>query len=81
MACPASDHERLVLGGHYYDCGDGTVLDLSTGLMWETSTGQSDGLGCDVRRIHVAWPASLAGLRLPVAQPTMEAFSPPFSRD
>lgn len=49
VACPASDHERLVVGGHYYDCGDGTVLDLSTGLMWETSTGQSDGLGCDVR--------------------------------
>jgi hypothetical protein len=48
-ACPASDHQRLVLGGHYFDCGDGTVLDLSTGLMWETSTGQPDGLGCDIR--------------------------------
>ena len=48
VACPASDHQRLVLGGHYYDCGDGTVLDLNTGLMWETSTGQPDGLGCAV---------------------------------
>ena len=48
VACPASDHERLVQGGHYFDCGDGTVLDLSSGLMWETSTGQPDG-GCDIR--------------------------------
>jgi hypothetical protein len=47
VTCPASDHPRLLIDGRYYDCGDGTVLDVSTGLMWETSTGQSDGLGCD----------------------------------
>jgi hypothetical protein len=49
VACPASDHPRLVVEGHYYDCGDGTVVDLNTNLMWETSSGGSDGLDCDIR--------------------------------
>lgn len=38
MACPNGNTTPTAASGHYIDCGDGTLIDSSTGLMWEETT-------------------------------------------
>jgi hypothetical protein len=38
MTCPNGNTTPTTPGGHYIDCGDGTLVDSSTGLMWEETT-------------------------------------------
>jgi hypothetical protein len=35
MTCPNGNTTPTSPSGHYIDCGDGTLVDSSTGLMWE----------------------------------------------
>jgi hypothetical protein len=35
MSCPNGNTTPTTAGGHYIDCSDGTLVDSSTGLMWE----------------------------------------------
>jgi hypothetical protein len=38
MTCPNGNSTPTASGGHYIDCADGTIVDSSTGLMWEKTT-------------------------------------------
>jgi hypothetical protein len=35
VSCANANTTPTAAGGHYIDCGDGTLIDSSTGLMWE----------------------------------------------
>jgi hypothetical protein len=35
VSCANANTTPTAAGGHYIDCGDGTLVDSSTGLMWE----------------------------------------------
>jgi hypothetical protein len=39
VACPNGNTTPTTSGGPYIDCGDGTVVDTSSGLMWEKKDG------------------------------------------
>ena len=46
MSCANGNTTPTSSGGHYIDCGDGTLIDSTTGLMWEQAQtcGTPDGL-------------------------------------